>query len=234
MKTLFPVFLLMFLTNTLHAQKDEERVRNYLKENFPKNPPPDKVWFFQCKYKPGKTWQYLVACINTVGQKPVTTLLFTERVQDSLLSIEPFHFVSVESFDHFNMDKSRDNIEELCITTSKDSGNLEEKYTGIYSCKKGYVDTLLKFYSFEVKSLKAPYFTYQPGMVVEQEDLCKLTDLNGDGKTEIANRVHRKMISKEPGNDTYTFAHETDYAEYKFSKGRLVKIKSKPALTAEE
>jgi hypothetical protein len=224
---IFSILVLLALhVSLLQAQNDEQRIRSYLKERLHQVNDPEKVWLFQCKYKPGKEWQYLIACINTVNKKPVTTLLFAERVQDSLLHIEPFHFNSVEAFDHINIDKSRDNIEELYITTSKDSGNLSEKHTGIYSCKKGFVDTLINFYSFEIKSLKAPYFTYQPGLVVEQEGLCKLTDVNGDGKIDIASRVHRKIINKEPGTGNYTFDHETDYTEYRLNKGRFTKMAS--------
>lgn len=222
---IFLVFVLLVLHGFFaQAQNDEQRIRSYLKDHLPQVNDPEMVWLFQCKYKPGKAWQYIVACINTVNKKPVTTLLFAERVHDSLLNIEPFHFNSVEAFDHINIDKSRDNIEELYITTSKDSGNLREKYTGIYSCKKGFVDTLIRFYSFEIKSLKAPYFTYQPGLVVEQENLCKLVDVNDDGKIDIANRVHRRIINKEPGSGNYTFANETGYEEYRLTGGRLVKI----------
>ncbi len=232
MKTLCVILVMMISTRLLYAQGDEEQVRKYYASAFPKQAVPEKILFYQSRYKPGKTWQYLIACNTTTAQKPVTTLLFAERVKDSVLRFEPFHFAAVESFDHFNMDNSRDRVEEYYITTAKDSENLEEKYTGIYSCKKGFVDTLIRFYSFEVKSLKAPYFTYQPGKVIEQEDICKIADVNGDGKIDIANRVHRKTINKDAGTDTYTFDHETDYAEYTFAKGKLVKMKSKTGAAA--
>ncbi len=131
------------------------------------------------------------------------------------------------------MDNSNDRIEEFNITTTVDTGNIEERYTGIYSFKKGYCDTLIRFYSFAYKSLKEPYFNYQPGKVIEQEDLFQLTDVNNDGKLDVANRVHRKIIQKEAGNNNYSFDHETDYAEYRFVKGRLEKYKTKQDLTVQ-
>jgi|GEM_PF-4249284 len=225
MKVFFAVLFTVFLSSLLHAQDDERRIRNYLYQHFPAIGQSAAILFYQCKYKPGKNWQYMVACTNIVKEKPVTTLLFAERVQDTVFNIEPFHFSSVASFDHVNIDRSRDRVEELYITTLKDSGNLEERYTGIYSCKNGYVDTLIKFYSFQYKTLQAPWFTYQPGIVVEQEDLCQLTDVNDDGRMDIANRVHRKMYFKDAATDSVSFTHETDYAEYRFQKGKFVKSK---------
>jgi len=225
MRNAFCLLLAVFFCFSLQAQNDEQLVRNYLKENFPKEPLPQSILFYQCKYKQDKAWQYLVACSSTKNQKQIFTILFATRSHDSLLHIESFAFTSVESFEHLNMDKSKDKVEEFYITTIIDTGNLTDRYSGVYSFKDGKADTLIKFHSFEYKNLKAPWFTFTPGVVVEQEDLCQLADLNADGRTDISNRVHRKIYNKESGTNKDVFSYETDYAEYRFQKGRLIKMK---------
>ena len=221
------LFALLFINVcALFSQNDEKQVRAYLKEQFPNNLSPAKVWFIECKYKQGKAWQYLIACINSVNQKQLSTLLFAERVQDSMLLIEPFHFASVVSYELLNVDASKDAVQELYITSVTDSGYLEKKLTGIYSCKNATIDTLITFNSFKFKTLKAPYFTYKQGIIVEEESICKPGDIDGDGKIDIINRIHRTLLNKEPKTGDNQFEYQTEYGEYKYIKGKYVKTSS--------
>ncbi len=95
MRTFFACLLLIAATS-VHAQNNEQQVRNYLKTTFPTLTAPENIWFFQCKYKRSKNWQYLVACQSQQNNRKISTLLFTERLNDTALSIEPFQFFNVE------------------------------------------------------------------------------------------------------------------------------------------
>ncbi|MDB5192705.1 MAG: hypothetical protein JWQ96_2268 [Segetibacter sp.] len=150
--------------------------------------------------------------------------MFAER-KDTTLDIEPYFFPSVESFDHLNVDNSRDKVEEFKITTVKDSGNRVDKYSGMFSLKNGSVDTLLTFHSFAFKSLKEPWFKYEPGVIVEEENLFQVADNDGDGKIEISNRMHKKHCNKELNSGKFTFTYDSKYGEYKLQKGKVIKVK---------